>query len=107
MRRAHGLALMVGAAILLVAGCGGKGGREPRVYTRPGPRDPVAEARLFFEGYAAGQGLGSEQELFEELITATKAVDTAKAAMIERAFAEIQKRPTDAATIAKQTLSAL
>lgn len=107
MRRTHGLAFMVGAAILLVAGCGGKGGREPRVYTRPGPRDPVAEARLFLEGYAAGQGLGSEQELFEELITATRAVSPAKAAAIERAFTEIQKRPGDAATIAKRTLGEL
>lgn len=98
---------MTGVALLLAAGCSGKGGREPRTYTRPGPRDPVAEARLFFEDYAAGQGLGSEQELFEEIITAIKAVDPAKADVVAKGIAEIKKNPTTTAITAKKVLKQL
>lgn len=95
------------ASLVAAAGCSGKGGREPRTYTRSGPRDPVAEARMLLEAYRNGQSLGSEQELFDELIAATKDVAPVKATVIERAFTEIQKRPGDAAMIAKRTLGEL
>lgn len=101
------LRLLACLVLLLPSGCSGRGGREPRTYVRPGPRDPVAEARGFFEEYANGQGVGSEQELFQELITAAKDADPAKAAVIERAFTEIQKRPAEVTTIAKRTLREL
>lgn len=94
-------------SLMAVAGCSGKGGREPRTYARPGPRDPVAEARLFFEGYANGQGLGSEHELFEELITAIEAVDPAKAVVVARGIAEIRKNPAETTATAKKVLTEL
>lgn len=101
--------LMYGVIICLcaTAGCGGRRGREPRTYTRAGPRDPVAEARIFFEGYVHGQGLGSEQELFEELISAAKAADPAKGAVIKRGFAGIKANPEAAADTAKKALDEL
>lgn len=106
MRCARGLAFVVGATLLLVAGCSAKGGRERRVYTRPGQRDPVSEAKVFFTGYAKGEGFG-EEATFEELITAIKAVDPAKADVVAEGIAEIKKNPAATAATAKKVLKQL
>jgi hypothetical protein len=89
------------------AGCGGTRGREPRTYTRSGPPDPVADVRIFFEAYVNGQNLGSEVELYEDLTTAVKAIDPAKAAVIERGLADIMARPTAIQSIAAKVLESL
>jgi len=85
--------LLVPAAC--VAGCSRGRGTKHAVNMTP---DPVGEARNMLTAYAGGQPLGSEQEIFADLVTRVTAADAAKGAAL-KAFLDdiIAKGKVDAA----------
>ena len=90
---------------LLQAGCGPRNVPVPR--TIQVARDPLQEARSYLEGYAQGQPVGSERELFPKLVEEIRAVDADKAAAVESGLAEIVKSPASARARAKKLLDEL
>ena len=64
----------------LAVGCGRGRGTKHQVNMKP---DPVVEAKNMLEAYAGGQPLGSEQEIFADLIARVTAADAAKGAALK------------------------
>lgn len=75
-------------AAVFVAGC------TARVRDRelPFTPDPVAEAKAILNGYAAGQAVGSESMMFDDLVARVSAVDQAKGAELRLFFDDLAVR---------------
>ena len=99
--------LMVGIALVVLGGCGKSGVPARKTYQVP-MKGPLDEAKSLLENYANGQPLGSEASRFKDLVDAVRKTDPAKADILEKGFAELQKTPPQGlARKAKEILSAL
>jgi hypothetical protein len=88
-----GRALVLVASIALT-GCSATTPNKVLQYTP----DPVAEARAMVQAYANGQPLGSEMEVYDDLVVRVTAKDAAKGEKLARYLAEVRtKRSADAA----------
>ena len=67
--------------------------------------DPLASVKTMLKGYANGQPLRSEVTSFPDYVATVKKVDPAKAEILEKGFAEIQKPGTNIQAKAKEILS--
>ncbi len=95
-----GLALAVTAA-----GCGGV--REEAIQVNAA-NDPLHEPRSILARYAAGQALGSEVTAFPHLVAQVRKTDPARADVLEKGLADIQKAaPAARATKAREVLQKL
>lgn len=71
---------LMAVPVACVVGCGRGRGTKHEINMKP---DPVGEARSLLQAYAGGQPLGSEQEIFTDLITRVSAADAAKGASLK------------------------
>ncbi len=69
--------------------------------------DPLAQLRSYLEGYAQGQPIGSERELFPEVVDEIRKTDSSLAAMVEKGVGEIQASPGQSAALARKLLDRL
>jgi ABC-type Zn uptake system ZnuABC Zn-binding protein ZnuA len=67
--------------------------------------DPLASVKTMLQGYVNGQPLRSEVTSFPDYVATMKKVDPAKAEILEKGFAEIQKPGTNIQAKAKEILS--
>jgi hypothetical protein len=67
--------------------------------------DPLASVKTLLKGYANGQPLRSEVTSFPDYVATVKKVDPAKAEILEKGFAEIQKPGTNVQAKAKELLA--
>lgn len=107
-RRTAAIALagLASALSLLQAGCGPS--NLPKVRKiQVAAHEPLKEVRAFLEGYAQGQAVGSERELFPKLVEEIRQTDADKAAKVESGLAEIVKSPAIARARAKKLLDEL
>lgn len=88
------------------AGCGKSQVPQERVI-QIRQASPVEEVRSYLEGYAQGQPVGSERELFPQFVDAVRKVDANLAGTVETRLAEIQANPSQAASLAKKLLARL
>jgi hypothetical protein len=75
--------------LVVVAGCR-QGVSEQEILVNAA-NDPLHEPRLLLQRYAAGQPLGSEVTSYPHLVAEVRKVDAARADVLERGFADIQK----------------
>jgi len=99
------LAVAVSAAALL-AGCGPPGTVNEEAIETKAP-DPVAEARSILANYANGMPVTSEASTFPQLVERVRAVDPAKADILENGFKEIMANKQKPAAKAKELLRKL
>lgn len=95
------------AALVLLAalaGCGRGRGTRHEINMTP---NPVGEARALLESYAGGQSLGSEREIFNDLVARVTAVDAAKGAALKAFFDDATAKGKVDAAAAKATLGGL
>lgn len=90
---------------LAAAGCGPS--NVPKERAIQVARDPLQDVRSFLEGYAQGQAVGSEVELFPKLVEEIRKTAADKAAAVESGLAEIVKSPAGARSRAKKLLDEL
>lgn len=101
-----GLAFAVAATLSFAAGCSQS--RVPQERVIPLRRaDPAGQVRSYLEGYAQGQPVGSERELFPQFISDVRQTDPDLAGVVEKGLAEIQAAPGQAGRIAKKLLERL
>lgn len=99
--------LMVAVAVVVLGGCSKSGVPAPKTYQIP-MKGPLDEAKSLLENYASGAPLGSEASRFQDLVDAVRKTDPAKADILEKGFAELQKTPPQGlAGKAKEILNAL
>jgi hypothetical protein len=83
------LLLHIGAATALpfmLTGCGRRQRSKHPVNLTP---NPVGEAKSLLESYAGGQTLGSEREVFADLVARVTAADAEKGARLRSFFDEV------------------
>ena len=86
--------LFAGLALATAAmGCGCSP-QEKSIEIKPS-NDPLLQARAVLERYAAGQPLSSEVSTFPQLIADVRKADPARADILEKGLAEIQKAPAN------------
>jgi|GEM_PF-1790612 len=99
-------AVALAATWCVAAGCGQ--GQVPKQRVIPiRPADPLAQVRSYLESYAQGQPVGSERELFPQLVDEVRKTDPSVAGSVESGLAEIGASPAQAARIAKRLLERL
>jgi hypothetical protein len=70
--------------------------------------DPLYAPRSILQRYADGQGLGSEVESFPKMVEDVRAVDPARAQVLEKGLVDIQKAsPANRQGLAKGLLTKL
>lgn len=84
--RIFGLAALL---LALLAGCSGPQPEE--TIEVKASNDPLNAPRSILQRYADGQALGSEVASFPKLVEDVRAVDAARAAVLEKGLADIQK----------------
>lgn len=100
-----------GCLILLVVafgalGCGG-GVQEKQIEIKAAS-DPLLAPRSILQRYAEGQALGSEVTSFAKLVEDVKAVDPAKAEILDKGLQELQQAsPSEVSGKAKKLLQQL
>lgn len=103
MRKSIALALFV-----LCAGLVGCGNDKPKVETiEAPPANPLAEAKAILTNYANGMPVTSEAETFPEIVQRVRAVDPAKADILEKGFREIKANRQNPGPKAKELLKKL
>lgn len=106
IRYSAGLVLLV---LFLVAlpGCPTSGTPKPKEYGIP-MKTPLEEAKALLQNYAGGGLIGSEAASYPDLVNAVRQSDPAKADILEKGFAELQKTPPQGvAAKAKEILAQL
>ncbi|MGB9687380.1 hypothetical protein [Thermogutta sp.] len=99
--------LLIGIALAILGGCGKSGVPTPKTYQIP-MKGPLEEAKALLENYASGAPMGSEASRFKDLVDAVRKTDPAKADVLEKGFAELQKTsPQGLAPKAREILNAL
>ena len=92
------------ALAVFAIGCG-PGGERIEVKSA---NDPLAQARAVLQRYADGQPLSSEVSSFPKLVEDVRQVDPAKADILEKGLADIQKAsPSARPAKAKEVLQKL
>ena len=69
--------------------------------------DPMAEVKSVLQRYADGQPLGSEASGFPALVETAKKASPEKGEILEKAFADLQKKGANIKAIAKDALTKL
>jgi hypothetical protein len=90
---------------LAAAGCGPS--NVPKERAIQVARDPLQDVRSFLEGYAQGQAVGSEVELFPKLVEEIRKTDADKAAVLESGLTDMLKSPASGRARAKKLLDEL
>jgi len=67
--------------------------------------DPVAEARAMVQAYANGQPLGSEMDVYDDLVARVTAKDAAKGEKLAGYLGEVRKKRSPDAAAAKKFLA--
>lgn len=96
--------ILVAVPATCTVGCSRGRGTKHEVNMKP---DPVVEARNMLEAYAGGQPLGSEQEIFADLIARVSAADAAKGASLKAFLDETMAKGKVDAAKAKQVAAGL
>lgn len=99
-----GFGLLVGIS----GGCTkGDQGQQVKTYEIP-MKGPLDQAKSILENYAKGGRMGSEAAGFDALVKAVRETDPAKADILQKGFAELQKTPPQGlAAKAKEILDKL
>lgn len=99
--------LLVGLVVLPgTLGCG-RSVKEEAIEVKAS-NDPLFEARAVLQRYAAGQPLSSEVTSFPYMVEQVRKVDPARAEVLEKGLAEIQKAsPASRPARAKELLRKL
>lgn len=106
IRSLAGLALL-GLFLAAIPGCPSGGTPKPQEYGVP-MKTPLEEAKSLLQNYAAGGSIGSEAASYSDLVNAVRQSDPAKADILEKGFAELQKTPPQGvAAKAKEILAQL
>lgn len=105
MTRSVCLAAAVSAAALL-AGCGPPGTVKEESIETKAP-DPIAEARAALTNYANGRPVTSEASTFPQLVERVRAVDPAKADILDKGLKDIMSNKQGTAAKAKELLKKL
>ena len=91
---------------LVTLGCG-RQVKEEQIEVKPS-NDPLFQARAVLQRYADGQPMGSEVTSFPHMIEDVRKADPARADILEKGLAEIQKAsPATRAAKAKALLKKL
>ena len=85
------LTVGVSALALCAAGCGGEGRVKEADIEIKVAMSPLDQAISFLNRYAQGNPLGSEASMFEDVVKRVRETDAAKADILEKGFADIQK----------------
>ena len=85
------LTVGVSALALCVAGCGGEGRVKEADIEIKIAMSPLDQAISFLNRYAQGNPLGSEASQFDDVIKGVRENDEAKADILQKGFADIQK----------------
>jgi len=92
------------ALVVFAFGCGGP--REEQIEIK-GANDPLANAKSILQSYAGGQTPSSEVASFPHLVEEVRKTDPAKADILEKGLADIQRSKSGHATKAKELLKKL
>jgi hypothetical protein len=92
-------------AALTPSGCGPAGVREKTVEIQNSTG--LAEARAILERYAKGAPMTSEASDFPQIVDEVRKTDPAKAEILEKGFADLQKRKGNLAPKARELLKKL
>jgi len=88
-------------------GCSG-GVKEETITINPANNDPLMEPRSILKQYADGQQMGSEVANFPVLVENLRKTDPAKADILEKGLADLQKaRPAELKEKAKELYNKL
>ncbi|MSR31826.1 MAG: hypothetical protein EXR99_10015 [Gemmataceae bacterium] len=88
------------ALVLAAPGCGGSASQDIEIKVA----DPLDGVRTLLKGYAEGQPLRSEVTSFPDLVNTVRKVDANKADMLEKGFADLQKKGANIKAKAKELL---
>jgi hypothetical protein len=77
------------AAVVTLTGCGSGGVREETIAIRK--RLPLEDAKGVLENYAKGGPMGSEVASFPKLVEDVRKTDPARAQILEKGFADLQR----------------
>src|SRR5262245_51752379 len=92
------------ALVVFAVGCSPH--REEQIEVKAA-NDPLANARSILRRYAAGQPLSSEVTSFPQIVEEVRKTDPAKADVLEKGFADLQKSKSGHASRAKELLKKL
>ena len=98
--------VLVMAVSLPWLGCGGPSSQQPRaipVVQQTG----LDEARQLLQGYVDGNPVGSEADMYGEIVSAVREEDASKADILDAGLQEIAANPSIAARKAKELLGEL
>jgi len=103
--RSLGLAaLLAGTAALVGCGKPGKVDEEPIEVQQ---NSPLAQAKQLLDRYAKGQKPGSETTSYEYLVNEVRKTDSARADVLEKGFADLQKPKVNTKAKAAEILKQL
>src|SRR5438132_1704483 len=93
-----------GLGLVLLLGCGQRV-KEEQIEVKPS-NDPLSRPRAVLQQYANGQPMGSEVTSFPHMVEEVRKTDPARADILEKGLADLQKAPPGArAGKAKDLLS--
>ena len=92
-------------AVMTVAGC--SSGRVKEKTVELHMTQGLERAKEYLQNYAKGDPIGSEASLFGQLVDEVRKTDPAKADILEKGFADLQKSKSGLAPKAKELLSKL
>ena len=101
---AAAFALWIGA--LAAPGCGPPG-RVKEEVIEVKENSGLEQAKQILNNYAKGQPLGSEVTSFEYIVNKVRETDAARADVLAKGFADLQKPKADTKAKAKELLKAL
>jgi|SRR5262245_3691300 len=104
MKRFCYAAVLVFTATLV--GCGPTG-RVQEQTIEVKPNSGLEQAKQLLTNYAKGQPLGSEVTSFTKIVEEVRTTDPARANILEKGFAELQKPKVNTAAKAKEILAEL
>ncbi|MDY3552985.1 hypothetical protein R5W24_002075 [Gemmata sp. JC717] len=102
--RTAAFALLVGA--LAAPGCGPPG-RTKEETIEVKENSGLEQAKQVLNNYAKGQALGSEVTSFDNIVSRVRETDAARADVLQKGFADLQKPKADTKAKAKEILKAL
>lgn len=101
---------LIAAAVLTATALGFMGcdSGKPKIETvQAPPPNALNEAKAVLTNYVNGQPVASEAESFDELVQRVRAVDSAKADILEACFKSIKANRGSAKSKAQETLKKL
>jgi len=92
------------ALVVFALGCGAP--REEEIQIKGG-NDPLANAKSILQSYANGQPPSSEVASYPKIVDDVRKTDPAKADILEKGFADLQRSKSGHASKAKELLKKL